>query len=185
MEYLLEQGADINLYGYDSGTPLMAAYYSHNVELVKFLLDKGANPNTNSYLTDSPYWPYEKNVRSSVLDSISGLLPEDYDDKVLRIESLIYEAGGRHFVWDFTPWNNGNVGKFVIVMEPSYYGFRTFLNNDGTEIGDDKHIVIEDENDKRTTIKLPDLPELRQWSIDYRNNLKTSILIGRVGNQEG
>jgi ankyrin repeat protein len=44
-KFLIEQGADLNGYGYGGGTPLTAAANYQNIEMLKTLLTAGADPN--------------------------------------------------------------------------------------------------------------------------------------------
>ncbi len=50
-DYLLQQGADVNAFGYEMGTMLMGAANQGEVEMVSKLLDKGADPNLASPIT--------------------------------------------------------------------------------------------------------------------------------------
>ncbi|MEM7310874.1 MAG: ankyrin repeat domain-containing protein [Planctomycetota bacterium] len=45
VRFLLDEGADPNAFGYDDGTPLMAAALLADVEAVQLLLARGADPN--------------------------------------------------------------------------------------------------------------------------------------------
>ena len=72
VELLLEHGADIDLFGYDGLQPLVTAYLDGNVEMTKFLLEHGSNPNYNSYLTDiTP----EEEKAEPVEEAISYTMP--------------------------------------------------------------------------------------------------------------
>lgn len=87
---LLEFGADIDLYGIDGLTPLVAAYYEHSPEIIKFLLEKGADPNVNCYLMEE-----DLNIKCTILDNIKWCLSEEYDDQMKEIEQLVLDAGGQ------------------------------------------------------------------------------------------
>jgi len=50
-DYLIHQGADVNGIGYENGTILMAAANQGNVEMLRQLLEKNANPNLPSPTT--------------------------------------------------------------------------------------------------------------------------------------
>lgn len=171
VDYLLSKGADINLFGYGGMTPLVCAYYARSVEMTKFLLERGANPNTNGYLDDCQYWPELKNVRCTVLDVIDGLLSEDYNDEEKEIEWIVREAGGRQYMWDFTPWNYENVGKYVIRLTPSTNDDKVFVDNSNWKIGDFQSVTIEDATGSQSIIKLSEVSGFRQWNQDYQDNI--------------
>ena len=67
ISYLLEQGADIDLFGYGGSHPLTQCYFSDSLGLMKFLLKKGANPNYNEYLTDLSDTDRQLDIVSCVL----------------------------------------------------------------------------------------------------------------------
>lgn len=54
--YLLSLGYDINLAGYAAPGCLHAAPHVENMELIKFLLDNGADPNLGSFLGEFSRW---------------------------------------------------------------------------------------------------------------------------------
>lgn len=102
VELLLSYGADINLYGYEGLTPLVCAYYENSVPMTKFLLEHGADPNVNCFLTDIGPWSILKEIKSTILNCLSeGSCVSDatgeveyYNDNDKEIERLIIEAGG-------------------------------------------------------------------------------------------
>lgn len=47
-QYLIEQGADLNIQGGDGGSPLQWATHHDNVEIVKLMIDKGAKLNVQN-----------------------------------------------------------------------------------------------------------------------------------------
>lgn len=73
IDYLIDNGADIDLFGYDGLCPLLAAYYVHSAPLVEYLLKKGANANVNCYLTDCfDEAIYRSTILSCIKDDCDG-----------------------------------------------------------------------------------------------------------------
>jgi hypothetical protein len=171
VDYLLSKGADINLFGFGGMTPLTCAYYARSAEMTKFLLERGANPNTNGYLDDCQYWPLLKNVRCTILDVIDDLLSDEYNDEEKEIEQIIRDAGGRQYMWDFTPWDYENVGKYVIRLTPSTNDEKVFVDNSNWKIGDIQSVTIEDAIGSQSIIQLPEVPGFRQWNKDFQDNI--------------
>ena len=171
VELLLSYGADINLFGYDGMAPIVCAYYMQGTGMIKFLLEKGADPNVNCYLEDYQYWTWLKNVRSTILDVISECPSDDYTETVQEIERIVREAGGRQFVYDFTPWSYENVGKYVVYIVPSATDDgKMFWDNSGWKIGSFEQITIEDAEGRQTTIKIEGGEGLKQWNEDFLAN---------------
>ena len=170
VDLLLSYGADINLFGYEGMTPLTCAYYERSPEMIKFLLERGATPNWNCYLEDYDYWPSLKNVRSTILDAIDGLLFEDFGEAEREIETIIRDAGGRQYVWDFTPWNYENIGKYIVHMFPSTKGDKLFYDNSGWNIGTTSQLTIEDKDVNQTIIQLNVIKELNSWMEEFQKN---------------
>ena len=139
--------------------------------MIKFLLEKGANPNANCYLDDCQYWPQLKNIRSTILWDIDDPLGEDYNEKEIEIENMIRDAGGREYVWDYTPWNYENIGKYVVKMTPSKNDCHLFCDNAGWWIGTETELTIEDKDGKQYKIDLSGIDGLGQWNADFQNNL--------------
>lgn len=167
--YLLEQGADIDLYGYDGMQPLCEAYYCGDVELVRFLLEKGANPNYNSYLDDG-----EEHVCCTplhcIFDEYDPLTPEQKE-----IEKLLYQYGGRIFRWGYNPRSRENEGKCFVWMEP-HQGYSLFSDADRMEVGDCHSLTVEKENGETETIDLSDISDiLSEWERDYLKSMSDDI----------
>ena len=174
VDLLISYGADINLFGFDGMPPLICAYYQKSPEMIKFLLERGASPNANCYLQDNQYWPLLKNIRSTILAVIDEDLSEEYDDIEREIEKLVRDAGGRQFVFGFTPWDYENVNKYVVQILPSYTEDNgVFYDNSGWKIGSTEQIIIEDRDGNQTSIKLEKCSErLAQWNMDFQTNRK-------------
>lgn len=160
IDLLLDNGADIDLFGYDGMQPLACAYYDHSVELVKYLLDKGSNPNYNSYLMDNEFWPRLKNVRCTILEVINDDLYEEYDDTEKVIEKLIREHGGRQFTWDYDPLNYENIHKYFIKLA---LGKKLFCDNANWYIGDFSYIDVEHEDGSIERIDISMIKGLKDW----------------------
>ena len=81
VRYLLEEGANPNAYGYDDGTMLMAASLLSNVEAVKLLLARGANPNlTHPKTLEGPlHWVTAKGFRKEANATVRLLLEAGAD----------------------------------------------------------------------------------------------------------
>lgn len=170
VELLLSYGADINLFGFDGRDLLTCAFYERSPDMVRFLLERGASPNVNCHLMDNEFWPELKNVRSTVLDCIDFLISEDYGDVEREIHSLIRNAGGRLYVWDFNPWNYENEGKYIVHMRPSYDDDKMFYDNSMWKIGSSEQLVVEDEEDNQTIINLSNIKGLNEWNEDFLSN---------------
>lgn len=102
IDLLLNAGADIDLFGIGGMQPLTAAYYEHSVAIVRHLLEKGSNPNYNSFLIDGYPSEYDKNVSCSILSSIDTdesfeCLSDRLTPEVLAIKELVIQYGGKLF----------------------------------------------------------------------------------------
>ncbi len=171
VDFLLSQGAEINLFGFEGLSPLVCAYYERSPEMIKFLLDRGAEPNVNCYLEDIEDWSMLKNIRSTILDSIDGLMAEDYDDVQKEIEQIIRAAGGRLYSWDYNPWTYSNIGKYYIHMVPPVQGDDLFYDNSDWSIGSVRQLNVEDKDGRKTIILLDKIEGLDRWIEDYQKNL--------------
>ena len=69
--------------------PLLEAYYSFSIKAVKYLLEKGANPNYNCY-RDDDHCPHKC---SSVLNAIDSLISEDYTELQKELERITPDSG--------------------------------------------------------------------------------------------
>lgn len=103
--YLLDNGAEIDLFGYDGVNALTQACCVSSVRLVRFLLDRGADPNLNCRLTgfDIPW-----NERSTALSCVLKTICEEGDDgTVSEIRHLLTAAGARLYVDGYVPPGGG------------------------------------------------------------------------------
>lgn len=164
-DLLLDNGADIDLFGYNGMQPLACAYYENSLELVNYLLEKGSNPNYNSYLTDCDYWPRLKNVRCTVLEVIDDDLYEEYDDTEKAIEESVRAHGGRQFNWDYNPYTYTNLGKNYILMSAGKKYL--FFDNANWGIGDEHYVIIEHSNGTEEKIDISEVKGLMKWKSEY------------------
>lgn len=90
VDYLLDEGADIDLFGYDGMAPVVEAYYARSYDMIKHLLERGANPNVNCYLTDTS----DPDTISTLLELLAESYDEGYIEEERRIEQLVLSYGG-------------------------------------------------------------------------------------------
>jgi len=93
---LLENGAKIDLCGGCDGNPLYTSHYFTDADLMRFLLDLGANPNVNCWLTDHGSEWY---TASSVLDGVwSDQSCYGDSPQLTEKEHLLLEHGARLYI---------------------------------------------------------------------------------------
>lgn len=90
VDYLIDEGADVDLFGYDGMAPIVEAYYAKSYDMIKHLLERGANPNVNCCLTDSS----DPDTISTLLELLAGSHDEEYYEEEWRIEQLVLSYGG-------------------------------------------------------------------------------------------
>ena len=97
ISYLLEQGADIDLFGYGGSHPLTQCYFSDSLSLMKFLLKKGANPNYNEYLTDLSDTDRQLDIVSCVLTWMWDYFDQEPERIALmqKMERLLLSYGAK------------------------------------------------------------------------------------------
>ena len=170
IDLLLSYGADINLFGYEAMSPLVCAYDNlyNTTELVEFLLERGALPNTNCLYYEITYNPKQRNVRSTLLDILD---PSEMGENDIKLGKILRAAGGRRYVWDYTQWNDENTGKSVVIMAPADNNGSLFTDNSAWPIGNATQLTFEDQNDKQTVVNLDSVADdLAQWYADFRQN---------------
>lgn len=101
IDLLLNAGAYIDMFGYNGLQPLTAAVYKP-VDITRHLLEKGSNPNFNSFLSEGHLTEYDRNVSCSVLSNIATkeafeCLEEFLTPEMLEIKDLVIKYGGKHF----------------------------------------------------------------------------------------
>ena len=100
ISYLLEKGADIDLFGFDGTHPLTESYLNDSIVLMKFLLEKGANPNYNEFITDF-YDERQTNIASAVLAYVEDYYGEhvskEFSEEMLQ---LLKKYGAKYKITD-------------------------------------------------------------------------------------
>lgn len=165
---LLEHGADIDLFGYDGLQPLVTAYLDGNVEMTKFLLEHGANPNYNSYLTDITPEEQKASISSTSLYYIYDEI-EDYTPEQLAIEKLLYKYGGRLYNWGYDRIFEPYTGKFTVELI-MYEHSGPFFNGEGNAIGDINTLQVEREDGDLEMIDLSSIKGFSEWVEQYKIN---------------
>lgn len=168
VELLLEHGADIDLFGYDGLQPLVTAYLDGNVEMSRFLLEHGSNPNYNSYLTDITSEEEKASISSTSLFYLYDEI-DDYTPEQLAIEKLLYQFGGRIFNWGYDGMFEPYSGKFTVRME-LYKTSEVFRDSCNEQIGDCNSLQIEREDGLMETIDLTGISGLKEWVEQFRAN---------------
>jgi hypothetical protein len=171
VDYLLSLGADIDLYGVDGMQPITHAYYAHSIEMIKHLLEKGSNPNYNSFRSSDLFFYSEDSCRCTILDLINGLIYEDYDDYEKKIESLVRQYGGRLYTWDLDIDRWKHIGKYYLFMMAGNDKY-LFFDNGERGVGDEQKITIENEDEIQTTLELIKIDGLYEWNQEYLQNIE-------------
>ena len=184
VDYLLKLGADIDLFGTDGMQPISCAYYAHSIDMIKHLLEKGSNPNYNSYRSDDVHWHSDDSAKCTILDVIGGLLSEDYDDYAKEVESIVRNYGGRRYDWDYDTYRYEHLGKYYLSMSPDNKD-RLFFANDGWGIGTESDVTIEDSDGNQTKLNLPHIDGLKEWHQDYHNHISDDNYDWDEWNQRG
>ena len=102
IDVLLDAGADIDLFGFDGVQPITSAFFRGAVKIVRHLLERGSNPNYNSYLTDGFITEYDKNLSCSILGEMHtkegfDCLADTITPEMLQIKDLVIQHGGKLF----------------------------------------------------------------------------------------
>ncbi|MCG3167251.1 MAG: hypothetical protein POELPBGB_03038 [Bacteroidia bacterium] len=94
-EKLLSLGADINLFGYDGLNGLMFCAYQHNPVLMKFMLNKGANPNFNYFPDDDDDDIYSSSVLENMYLDYNLIEDKDDEKELDEMVKMLEEAGAK------------------------------------------------------------------------------------------
>ena len=88
ISYLIENGADVNLFGFDGTHPLTESYFNDSIGLMKFLLENGAKPNYNEFLCDF-YDERQIEIASAVFAYVEDYYGEhvskEFSEEMLRL----------------------------------------------------------------------------------------------------
>lgn len=171
IELLLDNGADIDLFDEDKcgPAPLHQAYLCYAVPVVKYLLDKGANPNTNCYRKDIGF--LTQFYRSWILGDIKDSYNEGFEKEECEIKKLVLDAGGRVYDWDYAPWFYDHIGKFFLFMNPALSCEGIFYDNEELCCGTYESVTVESPEGEFVTISLSSVEGLHQWYTDFCKNV--------------
>lgn len=111
IDYLLNQGLNINLYGFDDGEdPILCAHWIGSTELMEFLIQKGASIHQNPFITDLGD-SEQSLIASATYDYVeTDLAIGDYDTDTLIKEEAVLEKAGIKFWID--GWDSDKVTEF-------------------------------------------------------------------------
>ncbi|BEU88232.1 hypothetical protein TAMA11512_16960 [Selenomonas sp. TAMA-11512] len=104
VDYLLQHGADINLYGFGClCTPLCESAYIPDARVMEFLLSRGADPNFNTNFDDMCCTRYEWYIRSSVLSRVYDDLAVEGEKYKEEQKDLLLAHGAKLFLEGYNP----------------------------------------------------------------------------------
>lgn len=172
-EFLLQNGADINLCGKDNiaHTPLMTAIWDSSTEMVKFLLEHGEKVN---YVVPED-GEYGSEVRSDPMYHFDWLIYEDYDDEAEKQHHLIREYGGRLYQYNWDPENHVFLDRYYVQMVPGNKKDYVLFDNDRWGVGQYDYLDIEDNEVNKTRIDLSSISDtLREWNNQFIANAESS-----------
>lgn len=164
IDFLIEHGADINLFGYEGNSPIVSAYHTHSPRLVEYLLKKGANPNVNCYLTDK----MEEIYCSTILSCIFEDLPEEYDEAEREIERLVKQYGGRLYYFGYNPVKREYTGRTFVGLWPTKESL--FEDSAYDSCGDYKTLHIEISENNFVDIDIYSVKGLQDWHQEFTMN---------------
>lgn len=118
IDYLLEQGADINLYGFEGDDCLTKAHFSGNLRLIEYLFEHGLNRYSNCFITDlfdERQW-YTMNAAYDYVETDIAL--GEYDTANLLEQEKILEKNGVQFFID--GWDNEKLEEYYDTLPDLY-----------------------------------------------------------------
>ena len=92
-EYLLQQGADINFHKPDmvfpyASTPVTEAARENHLELLRYLVSKGADITLADKYGDRPYTLAVQNKNREMAEYLRSLEPEDWHNEQEKLREL-------------------------------------------------------------------------------------------------
>ena len=106
ISYLIDNGADVNLFGFDGTHPLTECYLNDSIGLMKFLLENGAKPNYNEFLCDF-YDERQIEISSAVFAYVEDYYGEhvnqEFSEEMLQ---LLKKYGAEYWYKDMKDNNN-------------------------------------------------------------------------------
>ncbi len=111
IDYLLKQGLNINLYGFDDGEDsILCAHWIGDIDLMEFLIQRGASITQNPFITDLSD-SEQSFITSASYDYIeTDLAIGDYDTDTLMDEERLLEDSGIKF-W-IEGWDSDKTSEF-------------------------------------------------------------------------
>ena len=102
IDFLLEKGVDINLYGYGSGcAPIEYCWLDGDPDLLEYLLACGAEPNVNSEIDDVIHhdiWYKQSSVLYNIVDDMSM---DDETPELLKMKQMLLDHGAKMYLDGF------------------------------------------------------------------------------------
>ena len=117
IDYLIQKGADINLYGFGCCcSPLCESEYICDASVMEFLLSRGANPNYNTDYEGMCISRDEWYIKSTVLSMVSAAVSVYGEEYSVIQEKLLLSHGAQLYIDGFNPhtgkMENAGVGKY-------------------------------------------------------------------------
>ena len=104
IDFMLDQGADINSYGFGcSCDPLGESIHIEDSRVIEFLLNRGANPNLNTNYDDMCNMGFDWYIKSSVLEEVSDLIGIDGVDYCKVHKQMLLSHGAQMYIDGFNP----------------------------------------------------------------------------------
>ncbi|MCF0220030.1 MAG: hypothetical protein HUK14_09635 [Muribaculaceae bacterium] len=184
VDYLIAQGADLDLFGVDGMQPLLCAYYARSLEMVRHLLEKGSNPNYNSYRCDILSHNDKEITRSTILEVISDCSSDEYGEFEQEVEDLVHKYGGKLYDWDMDVARESNIGRYYVSMDVCSSDY-IFFDNEGCGIGTEKFLTVLNADGIKTEISMTAIDGLKEWRDDYHRNRENHLYNWDEWNKRG
>ncbi|MBO7054966.1 MAG: hypothetical protein J6W37_06240 [Bacteroidales bacterium] len=125
IDYLLSKGADINFFGYGGHSVLEDAVLSEDVELLKCLLERGANPNYNGHLDEIEEHAIFSQIKSYALYMADCDRGKDESSRKRKLPWAAYESLGVEVVQELDVDANIAQEMYDILIQ---YGAELFVD---------------------------------------------------------